>query len=90
MDIKKYTQRPIECEAVLVKLEDYPNVASWCKGRVAEYFNRENNLVTCVEFTTSSGATEIVKAGDYLVKDELGFYCVKDDIFGYNFTEITT
>ena len=87
MLIKKYTKQPVEVEAVLVELQWFPNIESWCGGKISEYIDKDNNLFKCIEIHTLEG-TMTAKEGDYIVKDEAGeFYPVKDEIFRYTYKE---
>lgn len=88
MLISKYTKIPVEVEAVEVKLEDFPNIAAWVDGRVAEYFKyKESNPTKCIEYTTMQGINT-AQIGDYIIKEGNVFYTVTDERFKYMFKEI--
>lgn len=85
MKINKYVKKPVEIEAVLVELEWFPNIESWCGGKISEYYDKMNNLVKCIEIHTLEG-TMTAQIGDYIIKGVKGeFYPCKDDVFKYSY-----
>lgn len=87
MILKSYTKNPVRVEAVQVEKIWFPNIALWCNGLVAEYVDREGNLVECVEVNTNEGIVT-ARVGDYIVKwSEIDFTVCPEEYFKYTYTE---
>lgn len=89
MQILRAEKIPVSVEAVEVKLEDYPNIASWCHGTITEYLDTPNGYpYAVIEYRTIQGMNSC-RVGDYLIKENEVFYTVSDERYKYMFRELT-
>lgn len=84
MEIKHYTKRPVDVEAIEVKLEDLPNIASLVNGEIVESFDQVGNPVKTIQYRTIQG-WNYAKAGDYIIHEANVYYTITDESFKYMF-----
>lgn len=90
MEIKKYTRKPFEIEAVQVTEQNFGEVAAWCKGEIvttAKGETSERHIKVRVHRPLTERQT-MAFPGDWVLFAGKGFKVYTDKAFVQSFTQI--